>query len=233
MTKETDYSHEAILTLLNFERKEFLIWFVNSWLALILAVGAVIQYVNVQSDDNNRDFVAVTREGQYLAPSPKKEPSSLSKDEVEQWMLDSIFYCMTFDYQSYGFISSECNSSVFSTNTVSGSSETKGQQFQRQLKESGIIDILLTNQTSTSIDIMSSKFVDSGVRSYKEMKYQQGGQLIPKIDSRYTYEFEVVFKIDMEGQKLDAPIRYQVLVERISEALRWHGLAIRSVLSLD
>lgn len=227
-----DAGHEAIIVLRRYQQKELLIWFANMWLAALLTVGALVQYINVQSEDVNRDFISVTLDGKYLEPSPATKPSPLSNLEVEQWMLDSIYYCMTFDYQSYGFVSSICNSDIFATTLLPSGLETHGQHFQSQLKEAGIIDIMFENQTSSTINVLSSKLIDAQPQTFTELIKRPSGDY-EQDKTRYTYEFDVVFKIEMAGQKLDAPIRYQILVERVSETTRWHGLAVRSVLSLD
>ncbi|MGD8116858.1 hypothetical protein [Vibrio sp. TRT 29B02] len=233
MTTQRDEAHEATLELLDFLRRELLLWFGIMVLSFILLASSIYLYDNVNSVDLSRDYVAVDRAGQYLTPSPLNKPSQLNIDEIEEWISESLEYCLTFDWQSYGYISSQCNSNIFSLNVVPDEFISRGAHFQKQLKESNIVSTLLDNRTSMSIDIDSANFIKEGVRTYQRGVFQQNQGWVNVEDTRYIYEFEYVFRIKMVGQNLDAPIRYQVLVERTSELLRWHGLAMRSVLSLE
>ncbi|MCG9579578.1 hypothetical protein L1D14_25555 [Vibrio tubiashii] len=227
-----DNAHAATLKLQHFLKIEFLIWFANTWLALGLCLYTAFQYNTVQSIDVNRSYIPTTLDSEYLIEIPNNKPSPATSLDVEEWLTDALEFCLTFDFQSYGHVSSECNSRKFSTVTISNSTETKGQHFQRQLQEAGLLDILIQNKTSMTIEIMNVEFITEGVRTYNEKRLKEDG-FVSIVDNRYVYEFEVTFKVKMVGQKLDVPIRYQVLVERTSMYLRTNGLAIRSVLSLQ
>ncbi|WP_038194424.1 hypothetical protein [Vibrio nigripulchritudo] len=233
LSEKYDKAHEATLDLLDFLRRELLLWFGIMMLSLVVLATALYLYDNANSVDLSRDFVAVDRAGKYLTPTSLRKPSHLNIDEIENWVTESLEFCMSFDWQSYGYISSQCNSTVFSSNTVPDEFISRGAHFQMQLRNSNILNTLLDNRTSMNIEIESAKFVGEGIRTYERgiFKQNEGWKNVP--DTRYIYEFEYVFRIKMIGQKLDAPIRYQVLVERTSELLRWHGLAMRSVLSLE
>lgn len=233
MATQRDRAHEATLDLLDFLRRELLLWFGIMMLSFILLASSIYLYDNVNSVDLSRDYVAVDRAGQYLTPTPRTKPSQLNIDEIEEWITESLEYCLTFDWQSYGYISSQCNSNIFSLNAVPDDFISRGAHFQKQLKDSNIVSTLLDNRTSMSIEIDSASFIKEGVRTYQRGVFQQNLGWRNVADTRYIYEFEYVFRIKMVGQSLDAPIRYQVLVERTSELLRWHGLAMRSVLSLE
>ncbi|USD35511.1 MULTISPECIES: hypothetical protein [Vibrio] len=235
MKSSHDSAHVAIISLNNYIRLELVIWFIIAWLSIGLAGYTVYLYNSATSEDVNREFIPVNRSGGYLEPIARDKPSHLNDQEVENWVTEKLSYCLTFDWQSYGYISSNCNSEIFSTNYVPYSFVTRGQDFQKQLKDSNIIPTLMSNKTSMTIKIEEARLVQAEVREYDATYLSSDGsrQWIPYKDKRYIYEFEYTFRIEMSGQKLDAPIRYQVLVERTSELFRWHGLAIRSVLSLD
>lgn len=233
MAKQHDEAHKATLDLLDFLRRELMLWSAIMVLSLIVLITAIYLYDNVNSVDLNRDYVAVDMSGKYLAPTPLNKPSLLNISEIEEWATESIEYCLSFDWQSYGYISSQCNSNIFSSNLVPDEFISRGAHFQKQLRDSNLLPTLLDNRTSMSIEIESIRFVDEGVRTYQRGVFQENVGWRNVRDMRYIYEFEYTFRIKMIGQDLDAPIRYQVLIERTSELLRWHGLAMRSVLSLE
>ena len=137
------------------------------------------------------------------------------------------------DWQSYGYARAKCISQVMSLRKLPFSQESRGHYFYRQLEESGITSLLIDQRTFMSPEIEDIRLVSQGIKTFEHERLTRTGLPDTRVEKRYMYEYEVVMKLNMIGQKLDAPVKYQVLIERQSQLLREHGLGIRSIVSVE
>ncbi|MBF4374377.1 DotI/IcmL/TraM family protein [Vibrio anguillarum] len=214
----SDYDHtqQAIFDYQRFLRKELVKWFTAFLLLVGLLILSVLQLYSINSRDINRDYHPVDKMQRTLQPTRLDKPhASLSKAEVMAWTMDNLKYCMTFDYINYAIVSNYCNTNVFSLNPSRDSQYNNGQLFYRALEKSELIKTLISNKTSMTIEYID---VAEVTRPNPTPRY-------------YTYNYQMTFKIIMQGQKLDAPIIYDVATQRMGELQRSSALGIRSVIS--
>ncbi|ELP5729315.1 hypothetical protein QTV44_002582 [Vibrio vulnificus] len=151
---------------------------------------------------------------------------------VQNWTVDSLKHCLTFDYLNYTTTASNCTVNVFSLNRFKNETKTKGQEFYHSLEQSGILSILMNTRTAMTVDIESVEFISEGLKT-RTLTLIKNGDEVDETQSIYQYEFEIVMRIKIIGQALDAPIRYIVTTERMSDMVRKSGLAIRNVISKE
>lgn len=221
-----DFAHEKALQYRTFIRVELILWFGLMILGFFVLLYALYQWNSVTSTDYNRGYISVNDQRTPLVTTSRLKPHRyLSNTEILEWAKDHLIECMTFDHQSYEIVKAKCTSEIFSTNRTFNDQRNLGQLFYDALETAEVIRYLKANKTSMTIDIMDSNFVDEKLKTY----HDPDRKLRPK--QVYTYQFEIEFRILMHGQDLDAPIVYDVQVERMNEAHRRIALGIRSVIS--
>ncbi|MEI8659212.1 hypothetical protein [Vibrio sp. Hal054] len=230
-----DEALEAILAFNSFQKRECINWFLNMWLSIALVMLSYGIYKQVTSVDVNRSYVAVNPEKEPINPISTRLPINTSDKEIGDWMLASLRKCLNFDWRSYAFTKNKCNADIFAMTKMPFSQVTRGEDFYNKLEESGITGLLITNKTSMDVSIQDVELVSKGLRTYSYEQESGDPSELPKLETEsfYVYEFNMMMTINMVGQKLDAPIRYQVLLQRTSQLVRENGLSIRSVLSLE
>ena len=228
VTKKNDLAQSAIIEHYYFVRKETVMWFFALWFSIFILGYAVYQYYSVTIRIQTRAYIAVDRENNPLTPTSLLKPSPLSEEEIQDWMIDKIKYCMDFDYLNYALIYNECNTKFFTLNSFTGM--TKGEVFYKALEKSGLISLMINNLSALSIEVMDVSYKSEGVREYKEIVTTPIG-METKVRKYYSYDYTVTFKINMVSQEVDAPIVYDVRVERMSELNREIGFALRYVIS--
>lgn len=222
--KKVDHAHEAMLAYQVFIRKELIIWFCTMMLSIIIVTYALVQWHYVTSFDYNRGYIAINDQQTPLKLTSMNKPHpTMSSSDIKIWLEDSLSECLTFDSLNYEIMKAYCSANVFSTNRPVNDSKTYGHLFYEALEDAEVIQALKSNNTSMTIEIVDSDFLDEGLTTYK--KYNGGQQQI------YTYNYRVQFKIMMYNQNLDAPIIYDIKVERMLESNRRIALGIRSVIS--
>lgn len=226
MNTDTDPAHDALIIYQRYIRKELILWFFTSIISVIIFLYTLVQWNSITSEDLARGYIAVDDNGQQLKTTPVDEPHPVMKsDDILDWLNESLVDCMTFDSFSYEVKKAHCSANVFSTNRSYNDNYNLGQQFYAALEKADVISILKANRTSMTIEIVDAEFKEEKVQRYPT-RTKSGRQ-----PAYYTYFYQLEFKILMHGQNLDAPIVYDVRVERMSETNRRNGLGIRSVIS--
>ena len=225
--KKNDLAQSAIIEHYYFVRKETVRWFLALWLSIFILAYAVYQYHSVSIRIQTRAYIAIDREDKPLTPSSLLKPSPLTKEEIQEWMIDKIKYCMDFDYLNYALIYNECNTKFFTLNSFTGM--TKGEVFYSALEKSGLISLMINNLSAMSIEVMDVSYKSEGIREYKEIVTTPNG-MRTNVKKYYSYDYIVTFKINMVNQEVDAPIVYDVRVERMSELNREIGFALSYVI---
>lgn len=228
LKSKNDHAQEAIINHYYFSRKQLVIWFCFMWASLFIFMYAIYQYHSVNIKTQTRAYVAIDRSNKPLTPTSLSKPAKQTPEEIKEWMLETIKYCMTFDYLNYAMIYNECNTKLFTLNSFVGM--TKGEVFYSALEKSGLIGLMINNYSAMSIDVINAEYISEGVREYNETVTRKGG-MINRVRRYYSYDFTVTFKINMVNQEVDAPIVYDVRVERMSELNRESGVALRYVIS--
>ncbi|EGQ9239463.1 hypothetical protein M2G93_16860 [Vibrio vulnificus] len=229
-----DPALQSILNLDRYLRQQLLIWFFNSIIALSLLIFSFVKADSVASADRNRDYTPTNSSGELLKRSTTGQPADAKTlAELDSWVAASIQYCLTFDYQNYADVVNFCNTAIFSLNSVPNSPERRGHLFYKSLEQSGIVRTLMDNKTTMTIAIDKIKKNAHGLRIFDYISEDQNGEITNLEQRIYIYEYELTFRIIMQGQKLDAPIRYQVLVEKMSPLVREMPVGIRSIVSIE
>lgn len=238
--QEGDNALQSILNLDRHLRQNVVLWFFNMLLALIVLIYGFYKADTVVSADRTRDYAAVNPNDQL---HKRRHPNAaiertypLSSEQelgLEAWLEESLVECLTFDYRNYADVSNYCIANIMSLNRVPDTNARRGQLFYRRLARSGIIPTLLENQTSMTVSIESLTPKNKGLESYSTIVRNAKGEYEDVTQSIYVYEYEIVMRIHMTGQRLDAPIRYQVILERMNPLVREIAVGIRSVVSLD
>lgn len=233
MTKTTDHTHNEILKYNRHIRREIVLWFIVLILSFPLMLNAARIWLTVESNDYNRSYVAVNDAYQPMKATPRTKPmEGHDAAFVQNWTVESLKRCLTFDYLNYTTTASNCTVNIFSLNKFSNETKTRGQEFYYSLEQSGILSILMNTRTAMTVDIESVDFIDEGLKT-RTLTFVRNGNEVSETQSIYQYEFEIVMRIKIVGQALDAPIRYVVTTERMSDMFRKSGLAIRNVISKE
>ncbi|WP_281188459.1 hypothetical protein [Vibrio harveyi] len=233
-TKKGDPALQAVLNLDRYNRQQLLIWFMNCLISLCLLTYNFYKADSVASADRNRDYTATNTNGELLHTSKRSQPvDPQSYEEMDEWLLQSVKRCMTFDYRNYADVTNFCNTNVFSLNRIPNSVNRRGHLFYRTLEQSGIVKTLMDNKTTMTVLIDEYHPVQNGVRDFSYLSEDSDGNIINTVNKVYIYEYQMTFRIKMEGQKLDAPIRYQILVEKMSPLVRELPMGIRSIVSIE
>ncbi|MDN3661065.1 hypothetical protein [Vibrio agarivorans] len=227
---EGDPALQAVLDLDRHMREQLVIWFINAIIAIVILLFCMYKSDTVSRVDRNRNYISVDTRNVLIESQSKRQPASYDNEEIQGWLLNSLEQCMMFDYQNYASVANHCNAHIFSLNMPPNTAVRHGQAFYRQLERSGIIRTLIDNRTAMRIQIDSSTLHKEGVRDFKYITSVLGDMVT---ESLYTYEYDVVFRIKMDGQKLDAPIKYRVVVEKMSPLIREFPLGVRSIVSLE
>lgn len=228
--QQGDEALQAVLNLDRHIREQLILWFINAVLAILILLFCMYKSDSVNRVDRNRNYISVNTNNVLIETEPKTKAAQYPEETIRGWLLDSLELCLMFDYQNYASVSNHCNAHIFSLNKPPNSSLRHGQAFYRQLERSGIVSTLIDNQTSMRIQIDSSELHKQGLRNFKYVTSEYGDSVTEPL---YTYEYNVVFRIKMDGQKLDAPIKYRVVVEKMSPLIREFPLGIRSIVSLE
>ncbi len=224
---KTDTCHETIVQYQRFIRKELVLWFGIMVSSIFVLIYTYIQWYAVSSYDYNRGYIAVTDEGTPLYPTRLTKPHpTLTAEDIKSWVERELQRCMTFDRYSYETTKARCSAEIFSTNRTFDDSYSLGQTFYQALEVAEVISVLKANNTSMTIEILDSKFMNEGVKVYRSPAPEK-----MRDRAYYTYNYRIEFKVMMHGQDLDAPIKYDVAVERMLETNRRLGIGIRSVIS--
>ncbi|ENI4488038.1 DotI/IcmL/TraM family protein [Vibrio fluvialis] len=211
-----DPAQQAILEYIQFLRNEVVRWFFVALLLVVLIIYSLFQLKSVRSQDVNRSYVGIDRAGRELQPDYTDLPhSTKSESDVMQWTISKLKYCMTFDYVNYASISNECNANIFSLQSSPDPDLTYGQFFYRALEKADLVKNMIDKKTSMTIEYIKT----------------QKSEEPRKVKGIYSYFFKFTFRIQMQGQVLDAPIEYDVAVQRMTNVIREDGLGIQSVIS--
>lgn len=231
--QKTDHIHNEILKYNRHIRREIVLWFIVLILSFPLMLNAARIWLTVESNDHSRSYVAVNDAYQPMKATPRTKPMEAHDAVfVQNWTVDSLKHCLTFDYLNYTTTASNCTVNVFSLNRFKNETKTKGQEFYHSLEQSGILSILMNTRTAMTVDIESVEFISEGLKT-RTLTLIKNGDEVDETQSIYQYEFEIVMRIKIIGQALDAPIRYIVTTERMSDMVRKSGLAIRNVISKE
>ncbi|MBY7854259.1 DotI/IcmL/TraM family protein [Vibrio fluvialis] len=213
---DNDPAQQAILDYIHFLRKEVVRWFCIALLLIALIIYSLVQLKSVTSQDVNRSYVGIDRSGREMQPDYTDLPHSTKSDsEVMQWAISKLKYCMTFDYVNYASISNQCNAGIFSLQSSPDPDLSYGQFFYSALEKADLIKNMIDNQTSMTIEYI----------------HTEQSEKPKKVKGIYSYFFKFTFRVQMQGQILDAPIQYDVTVQRMANVIREDGLGIQSVIS--
>ncbi|ACH64806.1 hypothetical protein ACTFQF_00855 [Aliivibrio fischeri] len=223
---DSDPAMKAALDYNEFVRKEIVYWFALMVISIGLLTHTAYQFYTIQSFDYNRGYIAINDFNSPLKITPVTKPHPRKTDEeIIQWAIDSLRFCLTFDNVSYAMISSECNANKFSLNKQKDNENfNHGQLFYRALEKSELIKIMISNNTSMTVDIQEATMKSKGIKRRMTSRGERGF---------YTYELNMIIRFLIYGQPLDAPIKYQVTLERMSEVSRREAIGIRSVISTN
>lgn len=211
-----DPAQNAIQRHIEFLRGEIVIWFLVLVMLTLLGLYDIYQLYQVQSTDYNRDFVPVDSDNKQMVPDFINKPHPrMTTEDVLDWTIKQVKFCMTFDYINYASVSNYCNANIFTLRSSPNPDLSYGQYFYNALEKSDIVKTLIDNRTSMTIE-----YVDTQIKAPPS-----------EINNVYSYPFEFEFKVQMQGQKLDAPIVYDVTVQRVSLWQRRSGLGIQFVIS--
>ncbi|MDD9175970.1 hypothetical protein PVK62_08190 [Aliivibrio sp. S3MY1] len=224
--EKVDPAMQAAIEYGQFIRKEIVFWFGIMWVSFGLVIHTAYQFYTIQSFDYNRGYIAINDHETPLKTTPLTQPHPNKSDaEIIEWAIKNLTYCLTFDNVSYAMISSECNANKFSLNRQKENSEfNHGQLFYRALEKSELIKIMISNSTSMTVDIKNVVLKNKGIKQRATPSGMKGF---------YTYELDMTLRFLIYGQRLDAPIRYIVTLERMSEISRREAIGIRSMVSND
>lgn len=237
-----DSSHEALLAFGQRLRQEFII---NFYLLLIslLALGfSIYVYTSTVSKRPETGYIAVNPDKSYLRSTDVKTPLKASDEQLlDDWVRDKLVYCLTMDFTNAAQVISSCTSNVFSSyrgkvernNWSTNGSLTAGQIFYKAIADSNLISLLLDNRTTMTIELISLSRREEGIYQRK-VKYNhpdepEMGEQIVNLRPTYRYVYDAVYKFKMEGLRVDAPIKYEIIVERVGERSREFPVAFRSV----
>ncbi|WP_318515631.1 hypothetical protein [Photobacterium leiognathi] len=198
---------------------------------------------NDRSAENPRQsYVAVDFDNKDLHITNVKLPLNEEQEKkLDAWVKENLVACLTMDFSNVNQVISHCINSVFSNSqervemkgwSVLGK-RTAGGLFYQALEESFLLSMVYDTRSTMTIELTEFERVSEGVyqRKIKYIDPNEPDKTVQETFGRptYRYVYHATYKFHIVGKRVDIPMEYEIVIDRVSETAREYPVAIRSI----
>lgn len=235
LTQEVvQYIHNLRVTLLHL--------FILAVISVGVFIWTLIEQHDIRKGTAKRSYIAVSSENKDLKITPVDQPLSAANDALlDGWVRQSLVDCLTMDFSNVNQRISYCTNNIFSSYqerveakgwSLLGKSSS-GELFYQALKDSFLLNMVFDTRSTMTIELTDFKRVDQGIyqRNIKYINPNDGDGNVQIIKGRktYRYVYHATYKFQIIGKKVDIPMEYEIIVDRVPETSRSFPVGIRSI----
>lgn len=233
---------QAVVQHIHKLRVDLLHLFILALISFSLLSWTVYEQSNIHQNKSKQSYVATSEDNKNLVITPVEKPLSVENDaKLDAWVKESLVDCLTMDFSNVNQRISYCNNNIFSSYqerieamgwSLLGKASA-GELFYRALKESFLLSMVFDTRSTMTIELTEFNRVSQGVYQrvikYTDLKKKDGVVKQTKGRKTYRYVYHATYKFKIIGKKVDIPMEYEIIVDRVSETSRSFPVGIRSI----